>query len=200
MILSRFRLPVLKVDNYVIKRGLIGDNEDWREKTNYHKDNWNKSMFGEIRKSVSKVNNPDNSNFWISVTDSVTSKNVKKSVAKRNDDDLDSAIAEATLGISDQRLSRVPNLPVPKKKVTEKVVKKEKVVESELLKIGFDNPFKKVLTPEVMSKLDPNQVRENLLALKKSGKRQTGEVKLPSVTHILNATMPQENRLALQVR
>ncbi len=218
----------------------VGDVEkDWRWRTNYFKDWWNKSAYGQVvpgkvlsvadkvrqggskgPKRFSDSQEDESTAFWVGVADRGAEKRRRRrrrEVVER-EDSLEGAIASATLGLQERSL--VPDLPGPaeggspkkprKKKTTAKrsstlLQKNLEEEEEDLLRVSHDNPSKPVLTAATAAAtLDPEAVREERAALKRAAaearaKRGEEGDRWPSVTHILNETMPQENRLALQV-
>ena len=188
---------------------------DWRWKTNYFKNCWNKLAFGNVRRVKLKAyhqpmsrrevaSDPEpldpSTAFWLGLSKRREAKmKARLRARKPMGDTLEAAIASASSGLHQETL-RVPDLPcsriVPKEVAAKPDVPKTEEL-SLLLGVPYDNPMKEVLTKEVVLTMDPEATRRQIKAFQLRGKGNTGA--LPSVTRILSETMPPENRKALQV-
>ncbi len=180
--------------------------DDWRSRSNFYNDWKNTEAFGaSVKKDKKFANSQDNSDFWLALCDKKVAKvktRVKKKSAKSETESLEDAVAQATLEM--QHKSSVPEIPTPAQKGSKRPkTKSAKKTEKNNVTVSYDNPLKPILTASLMAALDREEVRKEMSSFKAAAaeaRARNKKDKLPSVTSILNATMPQENRLALQVR
>ena len=135
-----------------------------------------------------------------------------KSGRGRQGDTLEAAIASATLGLGGGRQGDTLETAISsaslgllqdeQRLVTDLQRDSPKPAESLPFGVPYDNPAKEVLTKELALTMDREATKRQIEAFQEAaaqirGKRNKDS--LPSVTRILNETMPQESRMALQV-
>jgi hypothetical protein len=191
---------------------------DWRWRTNFHKDRWNDDSFGPVRHdrcaSLSKVNRSGSdvasSSHWTGVVDRADAKRkkTKKNGKKPNDGSsqaaLEEAIASASLELTEKANKRVQNLPdggharanhrgLPAVGLAKDPKGAEEAVSSLPTHSFQPRPS------QVLSAKDLDESIVTLKAALNDAKNVPKTRGWPSVTKVLAETMPQEDRLRLQV-
>jgi len=174
---------------------------DWRWRSNFYKDQWNKDSFGKVRKKEDMAYPPprgevQNASFWTGIVDRAKFKrNAKKQSAASTPaaDSLEVAIASASLELTQ----------LPKTKVEVSSMAQERPSQpplAEVLSMGGTTPFlpssESPLSAEDLA--DEDTLRRVQEQLSSSVAADPLARHWPSVTKILSDTMPQEDRMRLQ--